>query len=161
MQIEILNVGTATFTPTPKGGYSTIEVAYKQDGKVKGKKLVSFNASYDTVKNAQPGEIYTITESKNAKGYLEWTNATKGSHEEVGAGAGQTLEKSKPAYGFRENDEKRQRLIVRQSCLSNAIATLNIKGVPNPDEVLALAERYVSFIFDEKNLSDIDSDIPQ
>ena len=63
----------------------------------------------------------------------------------------------------------RQRLIVRQSCLSNAVETLKVdkKGV-DPTEALKLAERYVGWVFGEEasvssiapDFSDMDDDIP-
>ena len=76
-QIEVLSV-TNSFVKNTQGGYNTLEVAYKQDGKVTGKKILDFvtPASYKTLLNAKAGEVYFIESEKNAKGYLDWVTVT-------------------------------------------------------------------------------------
>ncbi len=76
----------------------------------------------------------------------------------------------KSTYETPEERAARQRLIVRQSCLSNAVETLKVdkKGV-DPTEALKLAERYVGWVFGEEasvssispDFSDMDDDIPE
>lgn len=77
-QIEVLSVTPPVFTKTARGGYNTLEVAYKFDGKTTGKKLLDFvtKASYDVLVNAKQGEVYFIEAEKNEKGYIDWLTAT-------------------------------------------------------------------------------------
>ena len=62
----------------------------------------------------------------------------------------------KSTYETPEERAARQRLIVRQSCLSNAVETLKVdkKGV-DPTEALKLAERYVGWVFGEEAKVDV------
>ena len=77
-QIEVLSVTPPVFTKTARGGYNTLEVAYKFDGKTTGKKLLDFvtKASYDVLVNAKQGEVYFIEAEKNEKGYIDWLTAS-------------------------------------------------------------------------------------
>ena len=76
-QIEVLSV-TNSFVKNTQGGYNTLEVAYKQDGKVTGKKILDFvtPVSYKTLLNAKAGEVYFIESEKNDKGYIDWITVT-------------------------------------------------------------------------------------
>jgi hypothetical protein len=75
MIIEIVNVTGPTHVPNAKGGYHVVEVAYKQDGKITGKKLVDFNNPelFALVTNLEVGKFYDIASEKNARGYWDWT----------------------------------------------------------------------------------------
>ena len=77
-QIEVVGVTPPVFTKTARGGYNTLEVAYKQDGKVTGKKLLDFvtKESYNALVNAKAGEVYFIEAEKNEKGYIDWLTAS-------------------------------------------------------------------------------------
>ena len=77
-QIEVVGITPPVFTKTARGGYNTLEVAYKQDGKVTGKKLLDFvtKESYDVLVNAKAGEVYFIEAEKNEKGYIDWLTAS-------------------------------------------------------------------------------------
>ena len=74
MKIQVLSVQIIT-TPTAKGSYQTADVAYKNltfQGKVEGKKVMSFGAtkdSFSALATAQPGDIFDVNVVKNDKGY--------------------------------------------------------------------------------------------
>ena len=62
-----------TTVPTAKGSYQKAEVAYKRDGKLEGKPIVSYNHKnvFETISKAKDGEFYNVTTEKNDKGYWE------------------------------------------------------------------------------------------
>lgn len=143
----------STFTKTAKGGYSTLVVSYLNErGENKTWKLLSFSNPkvFDTFKNAKPNTLYEITTRKNDKDFTEWASA-----EEKGASnmEGKTSA-AKPAsvsnYETREERNARQRLIVRQSCLAQAIASVEDKN--DTTVVLALADQYVAWVFEAPGL---------
>ena len=83
MQIQILSVQITT-TPTARGSYQVADVAYKNltyQGKVEGKKVMSFGATKDafgTLATANPGDVYEVNVVKNDKGYNDWVSMSKG-----------------------------------------------------------------------------------
>jgi hypothetical protein len=147
----------STFTKTAKGGYSTLVVSYLNErGENKTWKLLSFSNPkvFDTFKNAKANTVYEITTRKNDKDFTEWASA-----EEKGeASMTVTTSPSKPAsvsnYETREERNARQRLIVRQSCLAQALALSSVgaKSPPDPENVLVLADRFVAWVFEAPGL---------
>ena len=79
-----------------------------------------------------------------------WTSAASSGYASKGTPS------PKSTYETPEERAARQRLIVRQSCLSNAVETLKVdkKGV-DPTEALKLAERYVGWVFGEEAKVDV------
>jgi hypothetical protein len=163
LNITILNVAIAT-VPTAKGSYQVADVAYKNNsfqGKVEGKKVMSFGVTKDTfgvLSTAQPGQTFEVNVVKNDKGYNDWVsmqpaNGAVPSVSAAGATAVASASKgSTPAprstYETPEERAQRQVLIVRQSSLSSAVATLAVGSkVVKPEEVLALAKRYNEWVF--------------
>ena len=156
MNITLLSVDIKT-VPTAKGSYQTADVAYKNNsfqGKVEGKKVMSFGATKDsfaTLATASPGESYEVTIVKNAAGYNDWVSMVKG--EANAAPAAPTASKApnaapKSNYETSEERAQRQVYIIRQSSLTNAVSTLAVgsKAAPSPDAVVNLAQRYVDFV---------------
>jgi len=158
MNITILNVSVAT-VPTQKGSYQVADIAYKNNsfqGKVEGKKLMSFGATKNTfgiLSIAQSGESYEIEVVKNDKGYNDWVSATKGG---VVPGAQTPPAASKTAtaapksnYETAEERAQRQVLIVRQSSLSSAatVLTAGVKAPPAGDAVIDLAKQFEAYVF--------------
>lgn len=163
MNITILNVAVTT-VPTAKGSYQVADVAFKNNtygGKVEGKKVMSFGASKDafsTLSAAQPGSTYEVNTNKNDKGYIDWLsltiagaavaaqpNASSGQGNRPNAGV-----TTPPARGnFETSEERAQRQvsIVRQSSLSNAIATLSVGAKKlEPADVIRTAKEYEAFV---------------
>ena len=158
MNITILSVSVAT-VPTAKGSYQVADVAYKNNsfqGKVEGKKIMSFGASkntYAVLSIAQPGDSYEIEVVKNDKGYNDWVSATKGGAVAATAAtptAGKAATASpRGTYETPEERAQRQVLIVRQSSLSSAatVLTAGVKTPPDADAVVSLAKRFEAYVF--------------
>ena len=182
MRIEIINVQAAT-KPTKTGKtYVQLDVAYKnltREGKIEGKKIMPFQNPdvHANLQKATMGQVFEVTTVKEGE-YWQWSNVqevAKGSNMEPQTSAASSGYASKgtpspkSTYETPEERAARQRLIVRQSCLSNAVETLKVdkKGV-DPTEALKLAERYVGWVFGEEAKVDVpdvgfdymDDDIP-
>jgi hypothetical protein len=156
MQIEISSVSTQ-FTKTPKGGYSTAMVQYVNDrGENKSWKLMSFSNPkvYDTLKNATQGQVYEIVTGKNDKDFTVWASAdlVDGAMTKQAASPG-TKSPVVSQYETRDERNLRQRLIVRQSCLAQAVAYFGLqKEAPNHIDLLSLADEFVAWVFEAPEL---------
>ena len=175
MRIEIINVQAAT-KPTKTGKtYVQLDVAYKnltREGKIEGKKIMPFQNPdvHANLQKATMGQVFEVTTVKEGE-YWQWSNVqevAKGGNMEPQTSAASSGYASKgtpspkSTYETPEERAARQRLIVRQSCLSNAVETLKVdkKGV-DPTEALKLAERYVGWVFGEEakvDVPDVDFD---
>ena len=171
MNITLVNVDVTT--PAGKK-YQQAEVVFKDDtGRVNTKKVMSFAnpAVFAAIKDAKSGEQFTITQEKNDRGYWEWTSAKPGAGEAKASAAPARQAAPAPASGrdFETKEERaqRQRLIVRQSSLSNAISMLTpgSKQAIAVADVIAVAEQLNEWVFKEPDLffeteNDLDKDIP-
>jgi hypothetical protein len=177
MNITILSVDIKT-VPTAKGSYQTADVAYKNNsfqGKVEGKKVMSFGAtkdSFSTLALAQPGESYEVTIVKNDKGYNDWVSMAKAeagaSSPAVSAPAGGKAPAATPRSTYETPEERAQRqvLIVRQSSLSASVNLLlaGAKTPPSIESVLAIAKQFEDYVFGKQALgpiSEMSDDFPQ
>jgi citrate synthase len=162
LQIQVLSVNITT-VPTARGSYQVADVAFKNltfGGKVEGKKVTSFGnnaAAFAQLSTAQPNDTFDVVVQKNDKGFNEWTSMSKAVVSQAQqAPAAQTATETKATtygkstYETPEERAKKQVYIIRQSSLTNAVATLSVgsKAV-SPDSVLALAEKYVSYVLGE------------
>jgi hypothetical protein len=164
MQIQLLSNQVTTQTDKNGKPMQVLEVAYKNltfQGKVESKKLFDFGVQANTFKSlvtARPSDVYEVEVVKNKAGYNDWVKVTKGSATTVGeqgaskATGGLTNAPSVPAKGGWETPDeraKKQIYIVRQSSLSNAVATLTVgrKSEVKPEDVIELAKRYEDFVF--------------
>ena len=169
MRIEIINVQAAT-KPTKTGKtYVQLDVAYKnltREGKIEGKKIMPFQNPdvHANLQKATMGQVFEVTTVKEGE-FWQWSNVqevAKGGNMEPQTSAASSGYASKgtpspkSTYETPEERAARQRLIVRQSCLSNAVETLKVdkKGV-DPTEALKLAERYVGWVFGEEAKVDV------
>lgn len=160
MNITILSVEVKT-VPTAKGSYRTADIAYKNNtfqGKVEGKKIMSFGATKDTfdaLSVAQSGDSYEVTVVKNDKGYNDWVSVVKaqaGAPSPAAAAptAGKAASPSpRSTYETPEERAQRQVLIVRQSSVSSAIAllTAGAKTPPSTQSVLETAKQLEAYVF--------------
>lgn len=179
--IEILNVSKSQ-QPTKTGKMmDVIELAFKKDGKVEGKKLFPAFAKdvCKKLESAKSGETYTVTAEKEGD-FWQWKEVTQGggssSQASASASGGSTTSAStkspvKGDWETREERAARQVMIVKQSSLSNAVATLATSKSPaDPDAVLALAQRYTDWVLatpttqpaaaKQDPFADMDDDIP-
>jgi hypothetical protein len=158
LNITILNVSVTT-VPTAKGSYQVADVAFKNNsfgGKVEGKKIMSFGAgkeAFGVLSAAQPGAVFEVTTNKNDKGYIDWVSLVPAQAGIAPAAAPQQRQVSTQTGATRSNFEtpeeraQRQVSIVRQSSLSNAVATLSVGAKKlEADDVIALAKRYEAFV---------------
>lgn len=151
-----------------RGGYNVANVVYTDGGKNFTKKIMSFSnpAVYETISKAQAGEQYDVTVTKEGE-YYNWTKIVK-----AGA-ASPTSAGSTPNSGrvtgsnYETADERKlkQLYIIRQSSIANAIEYLSKN--PRPDrvfssvtDVLEIAQDFVDFVYGEKDLVEMDSDLP-
>lgn len=178
MIIEIVDVAE----PQSVKKYFTIEVSYKQDGKIAGKKLMSFlhPEVYATLKDAKRGEVYDVVSEKNDKGYWEWISVTKGGSVNVPENVSGSVVSTqrdfkkesttvKSNYETKEERAARQVMIVRQSSLSTAVASLAVAGknAVDPDKVIEVAKKFEDYVLGgtardraEQAVADIEDDIP-
>ncbi len=154
--IQLVNVSKTT-VPTAKGSYVKYEVAYKKDGKLEGKNILSFSAKEvcKFLDTAVSGESYVVNMEKNDKGYWDWKSISA-----AGAGGEQptstastsagTAARTTPKGDWETKEERaaKQILIVKQSSLAQAVSTLaaGAKSHPNPADVIALAQTYTDWI---------------
>lgn len=160
MNITLLSIDIKTI-PTAKGSYQTADVAYKNNsfqGKVEGKKVMSFGATKDafsTLASAQPGDSYEVTIVKNDKGYNDWVSlvkATAGASSPPTAAptAGKTATASpRSTYETPEERALKQVYIVRQSSLANAISllTTGAKVPPSTQSIVETAAQFEKYVF--------------
>lgn len=182
MKINVISVDNQTKTAKNGKSYQTLEVVFKNlsfGNKVESKQLMSFGATkdaFDFLRSVSGGN-FEVTVVKNDRGYNDWTAVQPITDAEASvqdAPSNATKHSSPARSNFETPEERaaRQVLIVRQSCLSNAVAILNAgaKTPPNPDDVMILANRLVDFILQPPEkvmpkegaeaLVEMDDDIP-
>jgi len=179
MQVNVVDVSNLN-THTAKNGreYQSVEVMYKNDqGQAQNKKLMSF-ANPAVFKAAQAwtkGDVVFVSTEKDTNGYWQWTavgNADSVSDKRSDDAPATQGNAAKPATrvsgsNYETSDERaaRQVMIVRQSSLSNAVATLGIEGSKaSATDVISLAKLYESFVLgtvsNTPDITDEPSDIP-
>lgn len=171
MQITVIDVGTPN-THAAKNGrsYQSLEVTYKgADGKVGNKKLMSFSnpSVFKAASSWTKGDVVDVVTQKDDAGYWQWTGLGTGDNQvaqQSTASASTGTRVTGSNYETKEERAERQKLIVRQSSLSNAIAILTVgaKEVKKAD-VLALATELNDWVFNTPSATDFDSmedDIP-
>ena len=160
-----------------KGTYGKLTVAYRDDkGKLSEKTILSFTnpAVFKEFERAEAGKEINV-KSEKVGDYWNWTAILTG--EEVSQSSAPTSNTTASAtrvtgsnYETKEERALKQRYIVKQSSLSAAVAILTVgaKTPPEVDAVIALADKFVEYVFsdDTKQLTlntgieDITDDIP-
>lgn len=175
MQITVIDVGTPN-THTAKNGrsYQSMEVTYKgENGNVASKKLMSF-ANPEVFKQAstwEKGANVNINAQKDDNGYWQWVGILGDGETPPVTQQAQASTSSKPStrvtgsnYETKEERAERQVMIVRQSSLSNAVATFALDGTKaTPKQVISLARTYEDYVFGRSTpttLEDMEDDIP-
>ena len=180
MHIEVVNIVPAKTEQKGNNSYQILEVAYKTpDGKVQGKKLVSFSNPevFQIFSKAQRGEFYTVEAVKEGK-YWNWkaaTNATTGTASAYPSSTAALLTPPKGTgrvtgsnYETSEEREWNRTRIGRQACLNTSVALL---GDTKPDvaKVIKTAEQLEAWVLRKieptkqeaiKALGDMADDIP-
>ena len=165
-QVEIVNVTPPVFIKTVKGGYNVLEVAFKQDGSVGGKKFMDFAAPgvYNLLETAKAGDIFDVVSEKNAKGYIDWVSvnpgtaatATEAGQEAVAENSGapapaaaRTGYSAKgrvvgSTYETAEERATRQAAIIRQATLNAAI---EYAPKATEEELVKVARRFETYVY--------------
>ncbi len=156
MKIQVIAVNV-NHIPNAKGGYDVAEVAYKDlgQGKVGSKKLMSFTNKeiFNAAKGMEVNGFYEVGMAKepgtDGKEYWQWKSIAKADGEApAGAPAKGGFAAPKSNYETPEERKERQRSIVRQSSLSNAVAMLKTeKAQLSYEEVTALAGKLVDWVY--------------
>lgn len=174
--IDVISVGQVQTIPTKAGkSYQCVEIAYKKDGKIEGKKIMSFSnpAVFRAVQEYTAGDVVTVTAEKgepNAQGQSFWNWVAVSSGELAVASTPSTAVNAAPAtkavsnYETREERQAKQVYIVRQSSINAAIALGKAKIV---SDVLATAKQFEQYVFDtappaavSHSLGELEGDIP-
>lgn len=172
MLITVVHVDVSD-AGTGRNKYQIAEVTYEAFGNKKVFKVFSFvnPQVFKVLSGAKSGEQYNVTVGKNEKGYDAW-NAIEAATAKSDTATNATRAEAPRFSGDRESKDEReakQRYIIRQSSLSNAVALLTVgaKTTPKLDEVTALAEELVKFVYEVQDPvdlfnqpNDLDTDIP-
>lgn len=163
------------------GSYKAWELVYKnQQGKVftiaKPVQGLKFGPLKGQLAALEVGDQFTLTQEKNAQGFNDVKSVVKGWDESASLSdavkelpAKSTGGNSYQARDFETKEERaaRQKSIVRQSSLSNAIAVLSVGAKTlDPNAVINLAEQFegwvnrVDYGIDKANPMDFDDDVP-
>lgn len=133
MQISVVKVGEVVKEPK----YSYFELTYSKDGKLeKPRKIMSFNAEYATLLAAAPGSDFDVELKKDDNGFWKWVKVLP---------AGSAPAKTSgyvPAATF---EASRQKSIVRQSSLAQAVASLDAVQV-DVGVILERAEAFENWV---------------
>jgi len=141
MRIKVDGVGPVT----KEKKYAWFNLNYSQDGKPqKPKKIMSFNeVSYGILKDSKEGDNFDVELKKDDNGYWQWVALTP-----VAAGSNPTPGTSTGKSGSWETPEERaakQVLIVRQSCLAQAVAAIGPDQ--NYDKYTDMASSFEDWVF--------------
>jgi len=183
-QITVIQINEVTGKKNNRGGvYDQIEVVYKREGKVEAKAFPEFanKEIYETLKGLEKDGTYTVITEKVGE-FWKWlsvapTNGAEGTQTSVGTTmSNQPTQPASPSskstgkvigsnYETPSERALRQKLIVAQSSLSNAVALLSAefpKGIPEGEggRVEVYTTRFYNLVFDlvTRDLSDIKSD---
>jgi hypothetical protein len=160
MLIEIINVEREDKpSSNGKGTYGMLTVAYRSNGKVAEKKVMSFTnpSVFKTLEKASKGDSLEVTTVKNEKtGYWDWTAVNEGGTA-VAQPANTPTRVTGSNYETKEERALKQKYIVKQSSLSAAVAVLTVgaKTSPSADDVIALADKFVEYVFDNKAVEEV------
>ena len=155
MKIEIINV-QSTSKPTKNGSYTQLDVAYKNlaTNKIEGKKIMSFTNKdvFAALSKATQGQQFDVTTVKEGE-YWQWSVVTPCDQGTPATGGiPKPTASPKSTYETPEERALRQRMIVRQSSLSNAIDTLSVnpgKDKLQVEDVLQVAGTYFDWVMEK------------
>jgi hypothetical protein len=169
VQVTITNVNVEWGgKPPKKWGKAVVEYTY--NGQARKQNVMSFS-NPEVFKKVQElvGQTVDVEVGKNDKDFTEWRSINSvGSASTQGTSTQSTsaTRVSGSNYETKEERAARQVLIVKQSSLSAAVATLNTgaKSAPPAEAVLALAQQYADWVFetapDESGFDTMSNDIP-
>lgn len=152
MIIEIQDVSRTDSTGKNGKSYGVLQVAYRADGKLQEKKLMSFSNPqvFKHIEGLKKGDTVNVKTEKDGNGYWQWTailNEEQQQPKPVQSGATATRVTGS-TYETPEERAIKQKYIVRQSSLTTAIQILGV-GAKSLDKqaVLGLAEELENWVF--------------
>lgn len=158
MKIKIIAVELNTAKTKTGKDYKVIECTFKNlsfGDKTETKKHNEYGDKtvFNTLKDAQPGDIITIQRKKDDAGYWQWIGVGEGEDAPTPtksggstASAGNAAPKSN--WETAEERAKRQIYIIRQSSLATAVEMLKTdKKSPSVAEVLDVAKVFEQYVF--------------
>jgi hypothetical protein len=138
-----------------KGTYGVLTVTYRSNGKIAEKKLMSFTnpTVFKHFEKATKGDQIDVTSVKNDKtGYWDWTAIGTGEASTASTTQGTATPTRVTGSNYETKEERaaKQKYIVKQSSLSAAVALLTVgaKTPPSAKDVIALADEFVNYVFD-------------
>ena len=166
MLIKLLEDVSSSFTKTAKGGYTTAQVVYQNErGEKKEWKVLSFSNPkvFDTLKEAKAGENYEITTGKNDKDFTVWTAASLASATATSPTPSGVQKTTTSTYETAAERAVKQRLIVRQSSLSNALEYFKVRAEPglSREELFNVADEFAAWVYESPKLFDKPNDFPE
>jgi len=178
MLINVIDVGSVN-THSAKNGrqYQSLEVTYKNEqGQAQSKKLMSFSNPevFKTAQSWTKGDTVNIATEKDGNGYWQWIKIlAEGEVAPVSnnapasnAGGNSATRVSGSNYPTADERAQTQVYIIRQSSLTNAVATLTAGGkAVASDDVLKLARVYEGHVLGikpetEPAIEDLSDDVP-
>lgn len=131
--------------------YDKATVVYSFNGENRTQKLMSFSnpAVFAKVKAFKQGDEVVVTVTKDDKGYNQWASVEPSTQESPGSGAGKPASTRVTGSNYETADERarRQVLIVKQSCLAQAVASYgdDVAGTPI-DNILNRSQQFVDWV---------------
>lgn len=148
----------ATITKAQGGTYKGAEIVFKDvNGKVQTKNIHENGLKYaPAVKNGleslEPGDNFTV-EMEKKDDFWTWISIKKGieQEEKQKSTSQQSTTSKSTSWETAEERAARQKLIVRQSSLTNALAFLVLKGKTQATEedVLETATTFYNWVFEQ------------
>ncbi len=147
-------------------GYQKAAVVHTYNGRNQTQNIMSFANPqvFSIVKNLKAGDVIDVDITKNDAGYNQWAKVSRAEDGDV------VTEPTKTAttggkvtgsnYETREERAARQVLIVRQSCLAQAVASYGpvVEGTP-VDRILERAQQFTFWVFQTPDLFDQPNDL--
>jgi hypothetical protein len=176
MFIEVVDVNRSDAMGKNGKSYGVLQVAYRADGKMQEKKLMSFSNPnvFKHIEKMSKGESVEVKTEKDQNGYWQWTAigdaaSAQSTPSATGSSQATPTRVTGSTYETKEERAVKQRYIVRQSSLSNAIDSLSIgaKSALSPADVIAVAKQFEEWVFSENSkpaldaiVEDLSDDIP-
>lgn len=149
----------ATITKAQGGTYKGAEIVFKDaNGKVQTKNIHENGLKYaPAVKNGleslEPGDNFTV-EMEKKDDFWTWVSIKKGieQEEKQKTNTQQSTTTKSTSWETAEERAARQKLIVRQSSLTNALAFLVLKGKTHATEedVIETATTFYNWVFEKE-----------
>lgn len=151
-----------------KSRYSKAVVTYDYQGQTRSQNIMSFANPdvFKTIQDVKPGQTIAIDTTKNAAGFNEWAKVEVVAEDTGGNTDAPTGAKAPTGgkvtgsnYETKEERAAKQVLIVRQSCLAQALV-YHANEELSTDDVLKTADIFVDWVFqkDTPSLTDMPDD---